>query len=227
MHAILPTWAEPQLGLRAGSIRLDDDAHPVAKTKSERELNAGSHQHPRFGAFAPTGTLGLERDDRALNGSDESKAPAPRVGAPASGCNLLTVHARDVPCDMMSLLLDYCYTGELSMRLQPPSAAVHLMLAAERYGITRLRDRMVRLALRAVDENNALELLQVAESEHSPVLRAHVLQFILRHAEGVLASNAAPRISLELAAELLSSDDLCLQSEELLFRFLLRWGLAN
>jgi len=101
------------------------------------------------------------------------------------------------------------------------------MLAAERFGLPRLRDRVAAVALRGIDEADALQVLQLAEDSDSPVLRRYVMDYILRHAEGVLSSPDAPKISRDLAEELLSSDDLCLQSEEILFRFLLRWGLQH
>jgi hypothetical protein len=145
-------------------------------------------------------------------------------------------------------VLRFLYTGEAQL---VPENVLDVHLASERLGISALRQLAEHMLPRIVNEENVCSILRDAFALRLTGLMAFASAFALRHFDAILdaaapssanASTSFPALhamltaassygfyslSRPIVAGLLSSDDLCVASEEKVFRFAVFWGIAN
>ena len=122
-----------------------------------------------------------------------------------------TVHVGDVRAPVFRALLHFAYTDALpdeleGGRLDVPMAQ-HLLVAADRFQLGRLRTICERRLCETVDTATAATTLALAEQNHAAELKRVCLDYVSRHLQAVMASDGyAHMVSScpQLQAELLS-----------------------
>ena len=144
-------------------------------------------------------------------------------------------------------VLRFLYTGEAQL---VPENVLEVHLASERLGISALRQLAEHMLPRIVNEENVCSILRDAFALRLSGLMAFASAYALRHFDAILDASAPSAtsstsyptlhamltaasssgfysLSRPIVAGLLSSDDLCVASEEKVFRFAVFWGIAN
>ena len=144
-------------------------------------------------------------------------------------------------------VLRFLYTGEAQL---VPENVLDVHLASERLGISALRQLAEHMLPRIMCEENVCSILRDAFSLRLSGLTSFASAYALRHFDALLDLAAPPAsattsfpalhsmltsasssgfysLPRPIVAGLLSSDDLCVASEEKVFRFAVFWGISN
>ncbi|XP_049944324.1 speckle-type POZ protein-like [Schistocerca serialis cubense] len=95
------------------------------------------------------------------------------------------VVVRDVEGPALRQLLVYCYTGEAP---QLASVAPQLLTAADKYGLTALKDRCEQQLVSQLDVDNAAAAAVLAVRHSCPGLTEAAVAFVREHSHRVMAS---------------------------------------
>jgi speckle-type POZ protein len=104
-----------------------------------------------------------------------------------TGTNIVTVH--DMEPQVFSSLLTFIYTDawpEINEE-DEPTVAQHLLVAADRYGLQRLKLMCEDRLLSHIDASSAASLLALAEQHQCPVLKNACFEFLLSSADSLAA----------------------------------------
>ena len=80
--------------------------------------------------------------------------------------------------DVFVSLLEYLYTDEIEIKLD---MAMDLFVAADQYGVDRLKKLCEKKILVSINIENAATILQAANMHHAHGLRQSCMDFILSH----------------------------------------------
>jgi hypothetical protein len=179
-----------------------------------------------------------------LDPSSSSSSPTPN---PSSSSSLLPAARPRLVLPGLTpptagAVLRFLYTGRVKLEL---ATSVDVLLAAERFGLSALRQLAERHLPRVLREENACAILAAAHAARVPSLVHVATAYVLRHMDGILdavgslgaqqpvppAQHGAAAGFLALPRPLLAlvllHDDLVVASEEKLLYGVIRWGLAN
>lgn len=97
---------------------------------------------------------------------------------------------RDIKAPVFRALLHFVYTDSLPKDLDGDNLTVamaqHLLVAADQYGLERLRTMCERRLCETVDVENAATTLTLAEQNHAKELKRVCLEFVARHLGAVM-----------------------------------------
>merc|ERR1719375_2362577 len=100
-------------------------------------------------------------------------------------------------------VLEFLYTDELEIKLD---MAMDLFVAADQFGVERLKKMCEKTILQSISVENAAHILVAADMHHARSLRQRCLDFILRHFDSVSKTSAFEemgRRNVELLFEIL------------------------
>jgi leucine-zipper-like transcriptional regulator 1 len=117
------------------------------------------------------------------------------------------VEIRDMSPHVFRAVLEYLYTDEVDLGFAPGiDLLVDVLVAADRFGIDRLKRICEFSIFEVICTDNACAILRIADMHNSPGLRKRALEFIKRHFDEVVKSEefeALARTHVELALELI------------------------
>merc|ERR1719482_1537150 len=99
--------------------------------------------------------------------------------------------------------MEYLYTDEVNICLD---TAMDLFMAADQFGVERLKRLCERKILGAISIDNAAAILQAASRHHAYGLKQSCMNFLLRHFDEVSKTTAFEemgRSNVELVFEIL------------------------
>lgn len=110
---------------------------------------------------------------------------------------------QNISHDVFLSLLEYLYTDEVEIKLE---MAMDLFVAADQFGVERLKKLCEKNILVSINTENAATILQAANLHHAHGLRQSCMDFILTHFDTVSKTPAFEemgRVSVELVFEIL------------------------
>ncbi|XP_059834926.1 kelch-like protein 20 isoform X3 [Hypanus sabinus] len=121
---------------------------------------------------------------------------------------------------MVGLLLGYCYSGRVRIS---GSNVQGLLAAANLLDIGPVREACCQFLERQMDETNCVGIHCFAEAHSCDELQAKSLAYILHHFCAVRTQEEFLALSAEKLAQIISSDDLNVSREEMVFDAVLLW----
>lgn len=116
-----------------------------------------------------------------------------------------TVLIREIGSEIFILLMTYLYTDGLDESLSFQKA-MDVFIAADRFGIDRLKRICEQAILLDICAENACEIFHAADLHNATILRKKSLEFILRHYDVVVKTETfeeLARTNIELTLELI------------------------
>jgi hypothetical protein len=120
-----------------------------------------------------------------------------------SGSNSVLIP--EIGSEIFTLLITYLYTDEIDETLSFQKA-MDVFIAADRFGIDRLKRICEQAILMDISAENACEIFHAADLHNATILRKKSLEFILRHYDVVVKTETfeeLARSNIELALELI------------------------
>jgi len=114
-----------------------------------------------------------------------------------------TITIKDTPSQVFHTLLEYLYTDDIEIRLD---IAMDLFVAADQFGVDRLKALCEKKILISINTENAATILQAANLHSAMGLRQSCMDFILNHFDCVSKTPAfedMSRTNVELVIEIL------------------------
>ncbi len=125
----------------------------------------------------------------------------------STSTNSASVLIPEIASDIFLLLMTYLYTDEIeSAEKLDFQKAMNVFIAADRFGIERLKRICEQAILLDIAPENACEIFHAADLHNAMILRKKSLEFILRHYDVVVKTEAfeeLARSNIELALELI------------------------
>jgi len=112
-----------------------------------------------------------------------------------------TVHIPDTSKDVFLLFLEYLYTDTVSVA---PNRAIELFVAADLYGVDRLRSICAAVVRRALGPNNAAEMLRCADEARCEALKNMCIEYFVGNFDAVSKSEGIRIVSHPLLLEILA-----------------------
>ena len=122
--------------------------------------------------------------------------------------------------DMMKLIIDYAYTSEVVINKNNVQS---LLAAANQLEILPVRDACCSFMERNMDVTNCIGIHCFAEAHACTELQVKAKDFILRHFPEVCRHDEILSVSSSKLIELISDDDLNVDSEEVVFTCVIAW----
>ncbi|XP_063685339.1 kelch-like protein 3 [Bolinopsis microptera] len=135
-------------------------------------------------------------------------------------CNQEEIEIKGVSPEIMSILIDYTYTGQVTIDVYNVQ---ELVLAADRLSFISMRTACFNFMLNHMDVNNCMGLLHIAERLDCKETIASSLNYISQYFEDIYPSEEFLEIPLMKIKAILSSDELNVQSELVAFEGMLKW----
>lgn len=126
---------------------------------------------------------------------------------------------RGIPPEVLSALVDYVYTGAVSITAE---LALPLMQAASMLQYCSLFEACSAFLQTQLGAENCLDMLRLAEALHCNSLQERAREVAARCFPAVAASDDFPALSLDELADVLGDDRLC-AGEEQVFEIMLAW----
>lgn len=134
----------------------------------------------------------------------------------------VTLH--DVSPESMALIIDYCYTGRVTVT---EGNVQRLYAAADMLQLEYVRQACANYLARRLDLHNCASILRFADAFDHPELRLRSLAFMARHFEQLALGEELCELSLAQLKAVLSMDNLDVGSERVVCNAALRWLEAN
>jgi len=112
-----------------------------------------------------------------------------------------TVRIPDTPRDVFLLFMEYLYTDTV---LVAPNRAVELFVAADLYGVDRLRGICAAVVRRALGPENAADMLRCADEARCDSLKDVCMEYIVGNFDAVSKSQGIRSVSHPLLLEILA-----------------------
>merc|ERR1740120_504456 len=91
---------------------------------------------------------------------------------------------KNIAYEVFHSLLEYLYTDDIEINL---AMAMDLFVAADQFGVDRLKKLCEKKILVSINTENAATILQAANMHHALGLRQSCMEFILTHSDYVKA----------------------------------------
>ncbi|KAG8434214.1 hypothetical protein GDO86_012548 [Hymenochirus boettgeri] len=134
------------------------------------------------------------------------------------------VELHDVAGSILSLLLDFCYTGRVTVTLDNVEP---LLQAADLFQFPSVKDACCAYLEQQLDVSNCLEIQDFAEAYACQGLAKSTKRFILAHISQLAQAREVERFSFKRMLEYISDDRLCVDKEEAAFQILMQWIKAD
>ncbi|XP_024142749.1 kelch repeat and BTB domain-containing protein 7 [Oryzias melastigma] len=131
---------------------------------------------------------------------------------------------RGVDSESMSVIVDYCYTGRVTIT---ESNVQRLYAAANMLQLEYIRKASSSFMTRRLEVSNCVGILKFADTYDNPELKENALAFIARNFSQVCQGGELCELSLEQLKELLSLDILDVDSEKKVCSAALEWMEVN
>ncbi|XP_043927630.1 kelch repeat and BTB domain-containing protein 7 [Protopterus annectens] len=135
----------------------------------------------------------------------------------------VTIH--DVDTESMALIIDYCYTGKVTVsesNVQPLYAAANMLQ------LEYIRQACISFMTRRMDLSNCAGILKFADAFDSQELKSKALAFIARNFRHLYQNNEELMdLNLNQIKEVLLLSNLDVESERKVFFFAVRWIESN
>lgn len=126
-----------------------------------------------------------------------------------------------VTADMMGLIVDYAYTRDTAVTAENVE---RLLPAADQFHVLGLVKRCCNYLLSCLDWDNCIGIRNFARTYFCTNLERTAHRYILEHFTEIAAkSNELLMLSDDAMVEVLSSDDLNVKNEEIVFDCIIRW----
>jgi hypothetical protein len=125
-----------------------------------------------------------------------------------------------VEAQMISLLIDYAYTGEI---LLTKTNVQSLLAAASLLQVIPVQDACCKFMAKNMDETNCLGIWCFAEQMSCAALEKKAKNFTLLHFKEVYELEEFGSLQHTKLIELISSDELDVDNEELVYNAVVRW----
>ena len=122
--------------------------------------------------------------------------------------------------DMISALIDYCYTSEIIIT---KTNVQSLLSAANHLQILPVRDACCQFMERHMDETNCLGIHCFAETHSCTDLQQKAKLYTLRSFSEVCEQEEFLNLSQQKIIELISDDELSVDSEEIVYNSIIKW----
>lgn len=139
-----------------------------------------------------------------------------------SKCSHVQLHEVDAEC--VQLIIDYAYTGELIINR---GNAQNLLVAASLYQITAVKEACAKFMESQLDVSNCVGIHFFALIHYCQELSEKAKECIEKHFTDIYNEEEFLLLSSENVASLLSSNELNVESEELVFAALMKWVLYD
>lgn len=113
------------------------------------------------------------------------------------------IPVKDIKSDVFQTLLEYLYTDDIEIKLD---VAMDLFVAADHFGVERLKKLCEKKILVSINTENAAEILERANMHHAHGLRQSCMDFILTHFDTVSKTAGFERVgqqNIDLIFEIL------------------------
>jgi N-acetylneuraminic acid mutarotase len=113
------------------------------------------------------------------------------------------IHISDVSASNFFSLISYLYSDEMDLTYE---SAIEMFIVADRFGIDRLKRICEQSILSQISPTNSCHIFLLADRHNATMLRKKSLEFILRHYDSVVKTEAfegLARTNIELALELI------------------------
>ena len=135
--------------------------------------------------------------------------------------NQKEVYISGVTDDMMAHIVEYAYTRETIIDIHNVE---RLLSAADQFHVLGLIKACLNFLTTHLDAKNCIGILKFSRNYFCPNLERAALRFIMENFQEVYTeSNEILNLNIEEMVEILSSDDLNVKNEELVFDAILRW----
>ncbi|KAE8626132.1 hypothetical protein XENTR_v10006519 [Xenopus tropicalis] len=134
----------------------------------------------------------------------------------------VTLH--DMDPESMALIIDYCYTGRVTVT---EANVQRLYAAADMLQLEYVRQACAGYLARRLDLHNCASILRFADAFDHPELRSRSLAFMSRHFEQLAVGDELCELSLAQLKEVLTMDNLDVDSERVVCSAALRWLEAS
>ncbi len=130
------------------------------------------------------------------------------------------VSINGVESAMIKALVDYAYTSEVTIN---KDNVQNLLSAANLLEVLPVRDACCQFMERHMDESNCLGVHCFAEAHACKDLQAKSKEFALHYFPDVCQEEEFVTLTESKLVEFLSDDELCVESEEVVFNAVMRW----
>ncbi|KAF4525766.1 hypothetical protein B566_EDAN002028 [Ephemera danica] len=134
----------------------------------------------------------------------------------------VVINGIDAP--MLQTLIDYAYTGSVDIDTENVQS---LLAAANLLGVLPVRDSCCSFLKKVLDEANCVGIHCFAEAHACTDLQSWSKQYVLMHFNKVAQYEELLSLPVAKLVEVITSDDLNVDKEEIVFNAALRWLQAN
>ncbi|XP_069745658.1 kelch repeat and BTB domain-containing protein 7 [Narcine bancroftii] len=134
----------------------------------------------------------------------------------------VTIH--DVDSDSMALIIDYCYTGRVTVC---EASVQRLYVAANMLQLEYVRQACAAFMARRLDLYNCAGILKFADAFDNVELKEKALAFIARNLQHLYRTEELCELSLEQIKEILKMDTLDVDSERKVCIVAIQWIESN
>ena len=127
---------------------------------------------------------------------------------------------KGVEADMIKVLIDYAYTSSVQIT---KTNVQSLLSAANLLRILPVRDACCHFMEKNMDETNCIGIHCFAEAHACTELQLNAKKFALRYFPDVYQHDEFLHLSQDKLVELISDDDLTVDSEEIVFSAVMKW----
>ena len=132
----------------------------------------------------------------------------------------------NIPAEILSILLDFIYTGQLTFHLDTIDELLH---ASTMLLFMDIRRECLSFLQQKLNISNCVKVKHLAEVYDDKELAHKVSQFILEHFEEIVESETDDlhNLTTEEFIELICSDDIFCKTEDVVVKCLLKWLVRN
>ncbi|KAM9727491.1 kelch-like protein 10 [Menidia menidia] len=127
---------------------------------------------------------------------------------------------RDVSPEVMSLVLEFAYTGSASV---PENGVLELMAGAKRLGVGGLMEACCRLMEKRLRPHSCISIWRLAAHYGCNELEGKAYRYLLLHCEEVFLSPEFLQLSVDQLVSLIGEDGLNAPEESAVFQAVIRW----